>query len=176
MAKKSMIERLALPMFIAGVLAMIGSATLSLGASANASSPVEMKKVTLTYLSSGYSANDGECGSAQDLYSTNRNLPSFRARNMSSSNSDKTIECTATFYVVTNVSIPSPKPVPTVTVIYRPEPGSNPRPSISPTRYPTPIPTATKAPNPKPSASQSPAPWQNWGQRPTPTPTKLPRP
>jgi hypothetical protein len=176
MAKKSMIERLALPMFICGVIAMVSSATISLGASANASSPLELKRVTLTYLSSGYSANDSGCGSAQDIYTSNRTDASFRARSMGNSNNDKTFECTATFYMVTNVTIPNPKPVPTVTVIYKPQPSNSPTPTQYPTRYPTPKPTVTRTPNPQPTIAPTPVTRPNWWQRPTPTPTKQPRP
>jgi hypothetical protein len=172
MATKSTTERLALPMFVSGIIAMVVSAGISLGTAANAASPIEYKKVTMTYLSSGYSANDSGCGSAQDLYSANRSNASFRARNLGNSNSDKTFECTATFYMVTNVSIPSPKPVPTVTVIYKPQPSTSPKPSKSPRPYPS----ASKSPFPGPTASPTPAPHPNWWLRPTPTPTKAPRP
>jgi hypothetical protein len=176
MAKKSMIERLALPMFICGVLAMASSATISLGASANASSPLELKKVTLTYLSNGYSANDSGCGSAQDVYSSNRTGASFNARNMGNSSSYKTFECTATFYMVTNVTIPTPKPAPTVTVIYKPQPVITAAPTPNPTIHPTPKPTATRTPNPRPTIAPTPVNKPNWWQRPAPTPTKQPRP
>jgi hypothetical protein len=176
MLKKSMIERLALPMFICGVIAMVSSATISLGASANASSPLELKRVTLTYLSSGYSANDSGCGSAQDIYTSNRTDASFRARSIGDSNNDKTFECTATFYMVTNVNMPNPKPAPTVTVIYKPQPSNTPVPTTYPTRYPTPTPTATRTPKPYPTVAPSPVTRPNWWQRPAPTPTKQPRP
>jgi hypothetical protein len=176
MAKKSMIERLALPMFIFGIIAMVSSATISLGTSANATSPLELKRVTLTYLSTGYSANDSGCGSAQDIYTTNRTDASFRARSLGNSNSDKTFECTATFYMVTNVSIPTPKPVPTVTIIYKPQPSSSPTRTQYPTRYPTPTPTATRTPNPRPTIAPTPVTRPNWWQRPSPTPSKQPRP
>lgn len=175
MANKSMVERLALPMFVCGILGMLASASISLGAAATAFSPIEYKKVTMTYLSSGYSANDSGCGSAQDLYSASRSSASFRARNLSSTSSDKTFECTATFYVVTNVTIPTPKAVPTVTVIYKPQPGFTPRPTDSPTR-PNPTPTSTNRPNPAPTFAPTPMPRPNWWLRPTPTPTKQPRP
>jgi len=48
MANRNMLERLALPMFVVGVLAMVASATVSLSATATATSPVEYKRVTLT--------------------------------------------------------------------------------------------------------------------------------
>ena len=172
MATKSMIERLALPMFVCGIIAMVSSAGISLGAAANASSPIEYKKVTLTYLSSGYSTSDNYCGSTQDLYSANRSSSSFRARNLSNSSSDKTFECTATFYVVTNVTIPTPKPVPTVTIIQKPQPIPVPRPPQ--TSRPTPSPTKTSFP--VPTFEPTPGPRPNWWQRPVPTPTKTPRP
>ncbi len=172
MATKSTTERLALPMFVSGIIAMVASAGISLGTAANATSPIEYKKVTMTYLSSGYSANDSGCGSAQDLYSANRSNASFRARNLGNSSNDKTFECTATFYMVTNVNIPTPKPVPTVTVIYKPQPSSNPKPPKNPRPYPT----ASNTPFPVPTYSPAPAPRPNWWLRPTPTPTKAPRP
>jgi hypothetical protein len=109
MANKSMIERLALPMFVCGIIAMVASAGISLGAAANASSPIEYKKVTLTYLSSGYSTSDNYCGSTQDLYSANRSSSSFRARNLSNSSNDKTFECTATFLYGDQCHDPNPK-------------------------------------------------------------------
>ena len=167
-----MIERLALPMFVCGIIAMVSSAGISLGAAANASSPIEYKKVTLTYLSSGYSTSDNYCGSTQDLYSTNRSSSSFRARNLSNSSSDKTFECTATFYMVTNVTIPTPKPVPTVTIIHKPQPTSIPR----PTKTSRPAPSPTKTFFPVPTFEPTPGPRPKWWQRPVPTPTKAPRP
>lgn len=193
MAKKSMIERLALPMFVCGIIAMVSSATISLGTQAVATSPIEFQKVTMKYLSSDYSVSGSACGSAQDLYSSNRSRPSFSARNLSSSSSNKTFECTATFYVVTNVSIPTPKPVPTITIIERPQPvvspkptryptprptvypTSYPTPTVYPTRYPSPTPTATR--RPAPTFVPTPAPSQDWWRNPTPapTPTKVPR-
>lgn len=172
MATKSMIERLALPMFVCGIIAMVSSAGISLGAAANASSPIEYKKVTLTYLSSGYSTSDSACGSSQDLYSASRSNSSFRARNLSNASNDKTFECTATFYMVTNVTIPTPKPVPTVTIIHKPQPSSIPRPTK--TSRPTPAPTRTSFP--VPSFEPTPGPKPNWWQRPVPTPSKTPRP
>lgn len=176
MAKKSTVERLALPMFICGILAMAASATISLGASANASSPLELKKVTISYLSSGYSANDSACGSSQDLYSATRTGASFRAKSLGNSSNDKTFECTATFYMVTNVTIPNPKPEPTVTVIYKPLPSSAPRPNQQPTRNPSPTPTTSRTPLPRPTFAPTPIPKPNWWQTPKPTPTKTPRP
>lgn len=161
MAKSSMIEKLALPMFITGVLAMLASATLSVSATANASSPVQYRKVTLNYLSSGYSAGDTNCGSSQETYSSSSwSSPSFRARSLSRSNSEEQFLCSVTLYVVSDVEIPAPKPVPTVTVIYRPEPSE--RPTIRP--KPTKKPTATPKPRP------------TWWNQPTPTPNKTPRP
>jgi hypothetical protein len=151
---------------------MVSSAGISLGAAANASSPIEYKKVTLTYLSTGYSTSDSGCGSSQDLYSASRSSSSFRARNLSNSSSDKTFECTATFYMVTNVTIPTPKPVPTVTIIHKPQPTSVPRPTK--TSRPTPTPTRTSFP--VPTFEPTPVPRPNWWQRPAPTPTKVPRP
>jgi hypothetical protein len=151
---------------------MVSSAGISLGAAANASSPIEYKKVTLTYLSTGYSTSDSGCGSSQDLYSASRSSSSFRARNLSNSSSDKTFECTATFYMVTNVTIPTPKPVPTVTIIHKPQPTSVPRPTK--TSRPTPTPTRTSFP--VPTFEPTPVPRPNWWQRPAPTPTKAPRP
>lgn len=167
-----MIERLALPMFVCGIIAMVSSAGISLGAAANASSPIEYKKVTLTYLSTGYSTSDSGCGSSQDLYSASRSSSSFRARNLSNSSSDRTFECTATFYMVTNVTIPTPKPVPTVTIIHKPQPVPVPRPTK--TSRPTPTPTRTSFP--VPTFEPTPVPRPNWWQRPAPTPTKAPRP
>jgi len=171
MPKRNMLERLALPMFIVGVLAMVASATVSLSAKANATSPVEYKKVTLTYLSSGYSANDSGCGSAQDIYSSNSwNEPSIRARYSSGSNSDKTFLCTATFYMVSDVKMPTPQPIPTVTVIYPPTASPSPRPTVYPTRSPKPTPWPTFSPRP------TPVPMPTWWIRPKPTPSKSPRP
>lgn len=172
MANKSMIERLALPMFVCGIIAMVSSAGISLGAAANASSPIEYKKVTLTYLSTGYSANDSACGSTQELYSSNRSSSSFRARSLSNSSNDKTFECTATFYMVTNVTIPTPKPVPTVTIIHKPQPTSVPR----PTRPSKPTPAPSRSSYPVPTFEPTPGPRPNWWQRPVPTPSKTPRP
>ena len=178
MATRSTTERLALPMFVSGVIAMVASAGISLGTAASANSPIEYKKVTLTYLSSGYSANDSGCGSAQDMYSSSRSSASFRARNLGNSSSDKTFECTATFYMVTNVTLPNPRPAPTVTVIYKPQPVTEPRPTTSPrpTGTPRPQPTATNRPFPRPSFKPTPVPQPNWWLRPTPTPSKTPRP
>lgn len=161
MAKSSMIEKLALPMFISGVLAMMASASVSLSATANASSPVQYRKVTLNYLSSGYSASDSNCGSYQDIYSSSSwSSPSFRAKSPSRSNSEEQFVCSVTLFVVSDVKIPTPKPVPTVTVIYRPEPTE--RPTVRPT------------PTQKPSISPKPRP--TWWNQPTPTPNKTPRP
>ena len=161
MAKSSMIERLALPMFITGVLAMLASATITVSATANASSPVSYQKMTLNYVSSGYSASDSYCGSSQETYSSNSwNSASFRAKNLSSSSSEKQFLCSVTVYVVSDVEIPTPKPVPTVTVIYRPEP------TQQPTIRPTPSKKPTATPKPRPT----------WWNQPTPTPIKTPRP
>lgn len=161
MAKSSMIDKLALPMFITGVLAMLASATISVSATANAASPVQYRKITLNYLSSGYSASDSNCGSYQEIYSSNSwNSPSFRSKSPSRSGSEDQFLCTVTLYVVSDVAIPTPKPVPTVTVIYRPEPTE--RPTFKPT--PTKKPTATPRPSP------------TWWNQPTPTPNKTPRP
>jgi hypothetical protein len=154
MSKRSTFEKLALPMFISGIIAMVASAFISLGATASATSPVQYKKITLTYLSSGYSASDSSCGSAQDYYGS-WNMPSFRAKYSSNSNSnnDKSFLCTATFYVVDDVEIPTPQPVPTVTVIYRPttEPTPTVRPTNRPTKTPRPKPTQTVTPTPTPT-------------------------
>lgn len=162
MSKRSKIEKLAVPMFVSGILAMLGSTFISLGAAANATSPVQYKQVTMTYLSSGYSASDSNCGSAQSYYgySTRDN---FRAKYSNSSSSQKTFLCTATLYVVDEVTIPTPKPVPTVTVIYEkparptptytysPRPTRTPKPTPSYTPSPTPTPVPTFAPRPTPS-------------------------
>jgi hypothetical protein len=177
MKYSSMIERLALPMFICGVMAMVASATISLGTSASATNPIDFKKVTLSYLSSGYSNTGSSCGSVQDIYSGNSsNSSSFRSQNLSNSSNNKTFECTATFYVVSNVVIPTPEPIPTVTVIYSPQTDPTPRPSSSPTRHPQPTPKATNPGRPAPYVSPTPRNRPNWWQRPAPTPTKLPRP
>ena len=164
MAKKSTIEKLALPMFFSGILAMLACTTLNLNAAAQATSPVQYKKVTLTYLAAGNYASESNCGSFSNLYgSTAFNDPTFRARNVSSSNNDGQITCTVTLYVVTNVEIPTPKPVPTVTVIYKPSP------TTTPTNHPTTHPTPTTSP------SKTPTPLPTWGTWPTPLPTKTPR-
>lgn len=163
MSKRSKIDKLAVPMFVSGLLAMLGSAFISLGAAASATSPVQYKKVTMTYLSSGYSSSDSTCGDTQSYYGYSTR-DSFRAKSSSSSSNEKTFLCTATLYVVDEVTIPTPKPVPTVTVIYeqpvRPIPTHTPRPSRTPkptptysqtptpTFTPTPIPTITPKPNP----------------------------
>lgn len=173
MEKKSKIEKLAVPMFLAGLIGMLASASLSLGSAALARNPVEYKKVTLTYLSTGYSASDSSCGSYSDLYSASSfNDPTFRARSTSSSNSDKPFTCTVTLYVVTNVDLPTPKPAPTVTIIYKTGAPSVPyvTPTVSPTIRPShsPTPTATRTPTPTPQST--------WWIRPTPIPTKSPRP
>lgn len=171
MSNRNMIERLALPMFIVGVLAMVASATVSLSATANATSPVEYKKVTLTYLSSGYSANDSGCGAAQAIYSSNSwNEPSFRARYSSGSNNEKTFLCTATFFMVSDVKMPTPQPIPTVTVIYQQTSSPTPRPTVSPTNGPKPTSWPTYSPTPRP------VPMPTWWVRPKPTPSKSPRP
>jgi hypothetical protein len=178
MSKRSNLERLALPMFISGILAMLASAFISLGATASASSPVEYKKVTLSYLSSGYSANDSSCGSAQDYYGS-WSMPSFRAKySYGNSNNEKTFLCTSTFYVVSDVQIPTPKPVPTVTIIYRPTSEPTPtqtyRPTPRPTNYPTPVPTFTPRPTYRPIFTPTPRPTMPiW---PTTAPTRAPRP
>jgi len=177
MKQSSMIERLALPMFVCGVMAMVASATISLGSAASATNPIDYKKVTLSYLSSGYSANDSACGYVQALYSgSSSNSSSFRSQSLGNSSQNKTFECTATFYVVSNVVIPTPKPIPTVTVIYSPQTDTTPRPSNSPTRHPKPTPVATNPVRPTPNVSPTPINRPNWWQRPVPTPTKLPRP
>jgi hypothetical protein len=156
-----MLEKLALPMFITGVFAMLASATITVNSSAVAKNPVEYRKVTLNYLSSGYSSSDSSCGSYQDLYSSSTfNYPTFRSKSSSSSNSEKQFLCTVTLYVVTGVEMPNPKPNPTVTVIYRPEPTNQPPFDPRPTQKPT------KTPTPKPT----------WWVLPNPTPTKTPRP
>ncbi|MEY3933836.1 MAG: hypothetical protein RLZZ606_435 [Actinomycetota bacterium] len=186
MATKKMTERLALPMFVCGIIAMVSSAGVSLGASANATSPIEYEKVTMTYLSSGFSASDSNCGSTQDVYYGSSRYSSFRSKNMRNSGNDQTFLCTASFYVVTNVDIPTPKPVPTMTVIYSPEPSAKPRPTKTvyvtpsakprPTKSPKPSPSATQSPRPKPSYFISPSPRPKPSLYiPTPAPTKSPR-
>ena len=184
MATRSTTERLALPMFVSGIIAMVASAGISLGTAASANSPIEYKKVTLTYLSSGYSTSDSGCGSAQDMYSASRSNASFRAKSLRDSSSDKTFECTATFFMVTNVALPNPKPAPTVTVIYKPQPTVTPRPTVTPsptftprpTVTPIPLPTSTNRPFPWPSFKPTPVPQPNRWLRPNPTPSKTPRP
>ena len=193
MATKKMTERLALPMFVCGIIAMVSSAGVSLGASANATSPVEYEKVTMTYLSSGYSASDSTCGSTQDVYYGGSNkYSSFRSKNLRSSGNDQTFLCTATFYVVTNVNIPTPKPIPTITVIQSPQQSATPRPTrtiyVTPTESPRPRPTQSVVPtqSPRPTATRSPRPTPTYFVSPTPrprpslyipapTPTKPPR-
>jgi hypothetical protein len=167
MSNRSTFEKLALPMFISGIIAMVASAFISLGATASATSPVQYKKITLTYLSSGYSSSDSGCGSAQDYYGS-WSMPSFRAKYSSNSNSnnDKTFLCTATLYVVDDVEIPTPQPVPTVTVIYRP--------TKTPKSTPTPTYTSRPIHTFKPIFTPSPRP--TFPIRPTLTPTKAPRP
>ncbi len=160
MANQSKLEKLAVPMFIAGLLSMLFSAGMTVTNSAKASSPVEYKKVTLTYLTNGSYASDSFCGSSSNSYSSGSwNDPSFRSRSLSGYGSDKQILCTATLYVVTNVEIPTPKPVPTVTVIYRPSPSATPTyhptghpvPTYRPTATPTPLPTRWIHPTPLPT-------------------------
>ena len=184
MAAKKMTERLALPMFVCGIIAMISSAGVSLGVSANATSPIEYKKVTMTYLSSDFSAMDSSCGSAQDLYYGNGSNASFRAKSLRTNSSDKTFLCTASFYVVTNVTIPTPKPLPTITVKYTPAPSASPRPTktiyVTPTQTPRPRPTQssrpTQSPKPTPTRFVSPTPKPRPSVfTPRPSPTSAPR-
>ena len=190
MAAKKMTERLALPMFVCGIIAMVSSAGVSLGASANATSPIEYEKVTMTYLSSGYSASDSTCGSTQDVYSSSSKYSSFRSKNLRSSSNDEAFLCTATFYVVTNVTIPTPKPIPTITVIQSPQQTVTPKPTktiyVTPTASPRPTssPMPSKSPKPAPSASWTPRPTQTYFPSPkpkpslfipAPTPTKSPK-
>jgi len=164
MAKKSTIEKLALPMFFSGIMAMLACTTLNLNAAAQATSPVEYKKITLNYLASGNYASESSCGNSSNMYSSTAfNDPTFRARTISSYDKSGQITCSVTLYVVTGVDIPTPKPVPTVTVIYKP--GLAPTPTYRPTVYPTPTFSPTKTPQPIPS-------WWTW---PTPLPTKAPR-
>ena len=171
MTNRNMLERLAMPMFIVGVLAMVASATVSISATAQASSPVEYKRVTLTYLSSGYSPSDSTCGGVSDMYSSaSTSYPSFRAKYSNGSSSDKTFLCTATFYMVSDVKIPSPQPMPTITVSYRPSPVQSPEPIVYPTKAPKPSPKPTFSPNP------TPVPMPTWWIKPKPTPSKSPRP
>ena len=152
MNKKSMLEKLALPMFATGVLAMIISASISVSASASASNPVSYKKITLNYLASGYSSSSSSCGGYQQSYGSNVwNSPEFDARDVSNSMNQKFIICQATLYVVTDVQMPTPAP--TVTVIYKngtSSPTASPRPTYTPTYYPTPTPTVQPTVTPKP--------------------------
>jgi hypothetical protein len=158
-----MIEKLALPMFATGILAMIIAASISVSATAVASAPVSYKKVTLNYISSGYSGSSSSCGSYQDSYSSSVwNTPSFSARDSSNSLNQKLITCQATLYVVTGVELPKPTPMPTVTVIYKNSPSSTPRPTTTPTWAPTPMPTV------QPSVTPMPVP--TWLYFPTATP------
>jgi hypothetical protein len=176
MRKRSSFERLAIPMFVSGLLAMLASAFISLGGVANANNAIQFKKVNLTYLSSGYSATDTNCGSAQDYFGS-WNMPSFRAKYSSSESNQKTFLCTSTFYVVSDIQIPTPKPVPTVTIIYKP--------TSAPTRSPSPSPTKTTRPTPIPTRIPLPTPTSTpiFTQKPTPTfpftpttaPTRPPR-
>jgi hypothetical protein len=190
MAAKKMTERLALPMFVCGIIAMVSSAGVSLGASATATSPVEYEKVTMTYLSSGYSASDSTCGSTSNVYYGSSKYSSFRSKNLRTSGNDQAFLCTATFYVVTNVNIPTPKPIPTITVIQSPQQSATPRPTrtiyVTPTATPRPTyePRPTKSPRPTPTATRSPRPTPSYFQSPTPkpslfipapTPTKSPK-
>lgn len=161
MSNKSMIEKLALPMFATGILAMIIAASISVSATAIASAPVSYKKVTLNYIASGYSGSSSSCGSYQDSYSSSVwNTPSFSARDSSNSLNQKLITCQATLYVVTGVELPKLTPMPTVTVIYKNAPSSTPRPTS--TWAPTPIPTV------QPTAKPIPVP--TWLYVPTATP------
>ena len=190
MVAKKMTERLALPMFVCGIIAMISSAGVSLGASATATSPIEYEKVTMTYLSSGYSASDSTCGSTQDVYSGSSKYSSFRSKNLRTSGNAEAFLCTATFYVVTNVDIPTPKPIPTITVIQSPQQSATPRPTrtiyVTPTSSPSPTyePRPTNSPRPFPTSTGNPRPTPSFFQSPTPrpslfipapTPTKSPK-
>jgi hypothetical protein len=190
MVAKKMTERLALPMFVCGIIAMISSAGVSLGASATAASPIEYEKVTMTYLSSGYSASDSTCGSTQDVYSGSSKYSSFRSKNLRTSGNAEAFLCTATFYVVTNVDIPTPKPIPTITVIQSPQQSATPRPTrtiyVTPTSSPSPTyePRPTNSPRPFPTSTGNPRPTPSFFQSPTPrpslfipapTPTKSPK-
>jgi hypothetical protein len=179
MSKRSTLEKLAIPMFICGILAMLASTFISLGATASANSPVQYKKITINYLSSGYSSNDSACGSAQDYYGS-WNQPSFRSKYSNSSNNDKTFLCTGTFYVVSDVQIPTPQPVPTVTVIYKPNPAPTPtyRPTSDPVWTPQPTPMPTLNPRPIPSFTPifTPTPRPTMPIWPTTLPTRAPRP
>ncbi|MEY2815826.1 MAG: hypothetical protein RJA78_402 [Actinomycetota bacterium] len=170
MSKRSTIEKLAVPMFVSGILAMIGSAFISLGAAANATSPVQYKQVTITYLSSGYSASDSSCGSSQNYYGYSTR-DSFRAKYSNSSSNQKTFLCTATVYVVDEVTIPTPKPVPTVTLIY--EKPIHPTPTYTPRPTGTPKPTNTPRPTPSYTPTQSPKPVPTVTPRPTPSFTPI---
>jgi hypothetical protein len=164
MTKKHILEKLAFPMFAAGTLAMILAASISVSAAASASDPVTYKKVTLNYLSSGYSGNSSSCGNYQDSYGSSAwNTPSFSGRDSSNSLNQKQIMCQVTLYVVTGVQIPSPSPAPTVTVIYKSAPTSNPQPSRTetPTSEPKPTPTPVIRPTRIPI----------WPFIPTPAPT-----
>jgi hypothetical protein len=174
MTKRSTIEKLAVPMFVSGILAMLGSTFISLGAAANATSPVQYKQVTMTYLSSGYNASDSNCGSAQSYYGYSTR-DSFRAKYSNSSSNQKTFLCTATVYVVDEVTIPTPKPVPTVTVIYerpvRPTPTYTPRPTGNPRPTPTYTPAPTFTPTPVPTVAPRPTPSFTPIFTPSPRPT-----
>jgi len=161
MSKKSMLEKLALPMFATGIFAMVLAASISVTATANASAPVSYKKVTFNYLSTGYSGSSSSCGSYQESYGSSVwNTPSFSGRDYSAPLNQKFVSCQATLYVVTGVELPTPTPVPTVTVIYKngsspsaPRPTSTPTWSPTPDWSPTPVPTLqpTVRPNPVPT-------------------------
>jgi len=180
MSKRSTIEKLAVPMFVSGILAMVGSTFISLGAAANATSPVQYKQVTMTYLSSGYSSSDSNCGSSQNYYGYSTR-DSFRSKYSSSSSNQKTFLCTATVYVVDEVTIPTPKPVPTVTVIYEkpihptptytPRPTGTPKPTGTPRPTPTYTPTPTATPTPSPTFTPTPTPSYRPIFTPSPRPT-----
>jgi hypothetical protein len=171
MTAKKMTERLALPMFVCGIIAMVSSAGVSLGASATATSPIEYEKVTMTYLSSGYSASDSTCGSTQDVYSGSNKYSSFRSKNLRTSSNDEAFLCTATFYVVTNVNIPTPKPIPTITVIQSPQQSATPRPTKTIYVTPTASPKPTKSPKPGKTQKPTQKPYPSFFPSPTPKPS-----
>jgi hypothetical protein len=99
--KTNVIQRLALPMFISGLVAMLLAAAVMFTNPAFAAGAVGYKfqSVTLEYVSTGFIMNGSSCGSAGSSSSISN--PSFSVKAFGLKDNDKWGKCKVTLTVLT---------------------------------------------------------------------------
>lgn len=97
------VQRLALPMFIAGIVAMIFSAVVitTNPAFAAGAAGYKFSTVKLTYVSFGFMERSGECGNIASKNLTTPNFRSLASNVYGPKNNDKWFKCEVTLTVLT---------------------------------------------------------------------------